>query len=213
MAASAGQGEQQRYFPILWELGPYTSPCSPTCFCSACLKKSPGCRQEAGQDLPCTKPQVRIMHETKGDSYKISDGKLKKPICCCFNHSLPCHVAVPKWAGTSQQSCVELCLRATPSLARGDAACLWASPSAGAIVLAREGSKSTWSLQRHSLCPLIHLCCRAGDHGIAPSVASSTLGTPCWLLLVFFQGKFWAALQDCRGNVEKDGHGLAPTSS
>lgn len=83
------EGSSSARSPILWELGPHTSPCSPTCFCSACLKKSLGCRQGAGQDLLCTKPQIRIMHETKGDSYKISDGKLKKQSVAAS--ITPCH--------------------------------------------------------------------------------------------------------------------------
>lgn len=41
-------------------------------------KRAQAVGKEAGQDLLSTKPQVRVVPETEGSSYKISDGKLKK---------------------------------------------------------------------------------------------------------------------------------------
>lgn len=73
-------GEQQGWVPHLVDIlkGPKPALALPLASALHAYKRAQAVGKEAGQDLLSTKPQVRVVPDTKGSSYKISDGKLKK---------------------------------------------------------------------------------------------------------------------------------------
>lgn len=97
-------------------------------------KRAQAVGKEAGQDLLSTKPQVRVVPETEGSSYKISDGKLKKnPILPASPPAVLCGHSQMTWPlmAILARALPKSDLQASPggqlNSACGDAAMPWAA--------------------------------------------------------------------------------------